>query len=279
MELSIPATHINTQNIYFTEKKKNIIMDGNFVKILYSNDAFEMNGLSIFVELESIKENHSNNIQTNFYNPAFSYAKQTKKMNIGTEGFAAEDSSLNVNMQKNNIILNPYSIENSRLIKILCKMENDIIERYISSNCPSKIASYILKNQLTGGTIKCQSEEKYIESKPPKTNLLSFGGNLNPPNIQSVCNQPFAFATIPYTKQKRRHNGEDLYLPINANGHFQPKKNMNMHHFNYKQIQLLNSFNAEPEYSIIKQKCILKISGIWETTKNVGITMKFTLLH
>ena len=29
----------------------------------------------------------------------------------------------------------------------------------------------------------------------------------------------------------------------------------------------------------IKEKCILKISGVWETTTNVGITMKFILLR
>ena len=52
MEVSIPLNKINIQNIYFTDKKKNIIVDGDFIKILYSTNIFEMNGLYILFELE-----------------------------------------------------------------------------------------------------------------------------------------------------------------------------------------------------------------------------------
>jgi hypothetical protein len=104
---------------------------------------------------------------------------------------------------KRNIILNILTKENAWVIEQLCRIETEIVDRYIASNCPLKTASYVLKNQLLSGSIKYHSENVVVELP-----------------LHSTC-----------------------------------------------------------ESSQVKEECILKISGIWETTTNVGITMKFILLQ
>ena len=51
MEVSIPINFINQQNVYFVEKKNNIIVEGNFIKVIYSTDSFEMNGVYIAIDI------------------------------------------------------------------------------------------------------------------------------------------------------------------------------------------------------------------------------------
>ena len=53
MNISIDLPKVTLPNVYFLDKKTNIIMDGNFTKILYSNDCFTMNGLYILFPIES----------------------------------------------------------------------------------------------------------------------------------------------------------------------------------------------------------------------------------
>jgi hypothetical protein len=47
MNISIDLQNISLTNVVFSEKKLNVIMDGSFTKILYSNEFFTMNGLYI----------------------------------------------------------------------------------------------------------------------------------------------------------------------------------------------------------------------------------------
>jgi hypothetical protein len=47
MNISIDLPKILLPNIYFPYKKTNIMMEGNFTKIIYSNEYFTMNGLYI----------------------------------------------------------------------------------------------------------------------------------------------------------------------------------------------------------------------------------------
>jgi len=45
MFIFIQPSQFNIQNIYFLEKKKNMIMDGHFTKFVFSNECMIMNGL------------------------------------------------------------------------------------------------------------------------------------------------------------------------------------------------------------------------------------------
>ena len=45
MNLIIKIDDIKLENIFFLDTKENIIMEGNFTKIIYSNEYFMMNGI------------------------------------------------------------------------------------------------------------------------------------------------------------------------------------------------------------------------------------------
>jgi len=219
MELSIPINNINPHNIFFADKKKNIIVDGDFIKIVYSTDSFEMNGMYVLVELEplhnntSFPPNHSVNRSKNFVSLigqgtyGLDYSRHDGQMDARREltitGSGGEWTQITHKMHtltpKRTISFNPASKENIGSIERLCQIEHEIVNRYIASFCPTKIASYVLRTQLVSGTIKYHSEDR----------------------------------------------------PCLRNG---------------------SVYSA-------KDKCILKISGVWETATNVGITMKFILLN
>jgi hypothetical protein len=121
------------------------------------------------------------------------------------------------NTTKRVILFNPMSLENIALINRLCQIEQNIIERYIRTYCPFKIASYILKTQLMNGTIKYHSE-----------------------NVHIGTNEPL--------------------------------------HKWYKSASFDSILNANCIINT-RERFILKISGVWETATNVGITMKFILVR
>lgn len=202
MEISVPLNNVNTQNIYFSEKKKNVVVDGDFIKIIYSTSGFEMNGLYILLGIESMKDQLCSNwMQLPIKGFTESIVKSDAKIM-----YENRNSQLT---SKRIITFDPYSETNLKLINKLCEIEHDIIERYILNKCKSKYPSYILKTNLLCGTIKYHSEYKEIK---PKT----------------------------------------IY-PIYKTGIWGDRH--------------------------ITERLILKISGIWETSTNVGITMKFILLQ
>jgi len=233
MELSIPVKVVNPQYIFFAEKRKNVIVDGNFMKIIYSTAEFEMNGLHIHFEVDlSTKEQvfisptknwaqvlHKSSPHSpaklpssfSFDAPASHLPKISDLLPSGNSHAKSVNSIVSLeNHQIPTLILrsgivqtrrsihfNLNSANNIDLIDRLCSIEKEIVDRYIACHCPSKLASYILKTQLLSGVIKYNSDNK-------------------------LARQSFA----------------DIY----------------------------------------KERCMLKISGVWETATNAGITMKFILL-
>ena len=54
MNIVLNIKDINTENIYLLESKKNIIMDGSFTKLLYSNHFLTMNSIYCITNIEII---------------------------------------------------------------------------------------------------------------------------------------------------------------------------------------------------------------------------------
>jgi hypothetical protein len=116
MNISIDLPKITLPNVYFLDKKTNIIMDGNFTKIIYSNNCFTMNGLYVLFPIE-----------------AFNVEK------IGSK-----------------VILkfNPYQSCNLSVIQEFSKLESRILEYYKNIyKCKSKI-SMVLSKQIYSGSMK-----------------------------------------------------------------------------------------------------------------------------
>lgn len=241
MELSVPINNINTQNVFFVEKKKNIIVDGEFVKILYSTDIFEMNGLYIFVEWQTIKDLAYNQHFTQITNR--SAAKRT-------------------------ITINPTSIANITCIERLCRIEHEIIERYIANYCPTKTASYILKTQLLSGTIKYHSDNKFtFEEKSSPINYRTQFSNTASHKVTGISSQAELFKS------------NNAYTGINSERNIS-QQSVGLRGFTgYELSPKINAlYSAYYSPVLTTEKCILKISGVWETPTTVGITMKFILV-
>ena len=49
MNIAYKLEQLNLQNLFFMDSKKNIIMDGKFTKVLYSDDLITTNGISMII--------------------------------------------------------------------------------------------------------------------------------------------------------------------------------------------------------------------------------------
>lgn len=201
MEISVPLNNVNPQYIYFAEKKKNVIVDGEFIKLIYSTSGFEMIGLYVLFEMRPLHRYT--------FKPPGSIINGEIRHNTSYRSFTdQEDGAMSQLLTKRTVTFDPYLEHNYRTIHKLCNIERDIIERYTAGKYRPKMASYILKTQLLYGSIKCHSECKDISTKKYKKDAMIDGSSSN-----------------------------------------------------------------------IMERIVLKISGIWETDTNVGITMKFILLQ
>jgi hypothetical protein len=125
MNLSIELNDFSLINTCFLDTKENIIMDGNFTKIIYSNQSFTINGIYINLYFDSI--------------------------------------TIDKIMNKQYLQFNPYSTNNEKIIKELIIIENKILEYYKNFySINSKIIN-LLEKQLFSGNIKIFKE--YIDNR------------------------------------------------------------------------------------------------------------------
>lgn len=106
--------------IYFLEPKRNMIMDGIFSKIIYSNQYFTLNGIYLYLNIE----------------------------------IAMIEKTLN----KNIIKFYPSIPINNLLVQELSKVEYRIIEYYKQLNNIIKKTSCVLTKQLYSGSLKLYKE-------------------------------------------------------------------------------------------------------------------------
>lgn len=103
-------------NTYFLETKRNIIMEGTFTKIIYSNHNFSFNGIFLF--------------------------------------FPIEITSIEKIMNKYIMKLNPTSEINSPILHDFSRLELKLIEYYKQMTNCSKRATCLFSKQLYSGHIK-----------------------------------------------------------------------------------------------------------------------------
>jgi hypothetical protein len=125
---------------FFLEQKRNMIMDGIFSKIIYSNQSFTLNGIYLYLPIE---------IQ-----------------------------SIEKSLNKNIIKFYPSSPINMNLVQDLSKIEYRIIEYYKQLNNISKKTTCLLTKQLYSGSLKLYKEYnefKLINDNNP-TYILKISG-------------------------------------------------------------------------------------------------------
>ena len=165
MQLLIPISRVDTNNIYFAEKRKNMILDGNFVKIVYSTEHFEMNGLHLLLRIRPSSRFTSicsldEQLRALFGGNTSSQGSFVERR--GVRGLPMDDSrhansfgSPKMNAMRGNEtpvkfveVFDTNLAENSSQIELLCNIEQQIVKNYIQIHAPNKIATHNLKYQM-----------------------------------------------------------------------------------------------------------------------------------
>lgn len=136
MNIVLDIFNFSLGNIYFLETKRNIILNGTFTKVIYSNQMFTMNGIFFYlpIEIQSIEKIQNKNIMK-FY---------------------------------------PSSIINKQLTQELSKIEYKIIEYYKQMyNCSKKTVCSLTK-QLYSGNLKIYKEYNEYYSKPNRDKIPKY---------------------------------------------------------------------------------------------------------
>lgn len=136
MNIIYDISQIHIQNIFFLDSKKNIIIDGKFTKIIYSDELLTTNGVYI---------------STVF-------------------------NSTNVDKLMNKYILKfPYSDKsNAKLANELSQIEQSIIEYYKHISNSNKTMVLSLTDNMRNGCVKLYRE--YFNHNPCKNYIIKISG-------------------------------------------------------------------------------------------------------
>ena len=136
MNILLHVNDFNLSNIFFLDKKTNMIMDGVFTKIIFSNHCMSMNGLYIDFPIKNVMTNR---------------------------------------IQSKNIIQLDI-INNKDIIQKICDIEKKVLDYYVQYfssvseindkriNIQNKSIANTLKNQFQNGSIKYYKEYEYLKS-------------------------------------------------------------------------------------------------------------------
>ena len=142
----LPHKRITMNGVFFSDKKKNIIMDGTFTKIQYSESFFTMNGIFVYFPVMPHKVfNHT-------------------------------DDACDANYGKKEIHYNPYDENNVGTILELSKMEDELMTYYRDFYHVTKPIQYSLKLQLFSGYIRLRTAFDSIDTAHDKPYVLKISG-------------------------------------------------------------------------------------------------------
>ena len=146
MNIILPIHKFDIHSVFFSEKKKNIIIDGEFSKILYSTPAFVMNG--IYLDCHGIPV------------PSFSVrtpspVRSIKRFSPSYNSFSALSEARFADPSvPAPFLFDSDSEKNEDMVTSLCKIEEQIMHCYKRIKGIDKYAVCNLKNQLLNGTIR-----------------------------------------------------------------------------------------------------------------------------
>jgi hypothetical protein len=343
MELSIPVNQINTQNVYFVDKKRNIIVEGDFIKIVYSTDSYEMIGLYTTIEfnVHEYPQIYMNGGDESSF-PKKIQLRDNRivpltfaKYPVATTRAIIEDGRIRMNSGNTCGLGRPCGLS-GRPCGLVEQCSNEFAKNtgcealgvrvLTGEDLSSKVNAFpIFSSQFASS----QFASPYIIPPPiisPLSVSKEFFSECITPEYYSQPNLNPTLYMIDQSFQKGSSDSLDhswtQIASRSSNVHV--KRVITFDPFSQNNVRLIDrlcsvereiieryiseycplktasyslknqlmsgtikyhSENKEIEHTSgmsthnIKEKCILKISGVWETTTNVGITMKFILLR
>ena len=240
MNIILDVNSVEIKNVSFLDSKKNIIVNGKFTRLMYSNSFLTISGLYI---------NFPINLQ--YINAGIN---DTNIFTISRTNNYIEDQNNDLQSYKNIVFFNVNNPNNINIIKQICELEYKLLNYYklefLSSGLDNhKSFSLILNKQLSIGKLKLYKElntipsNNFIEEKPKSTSIYK-SNSLDLLNFPSNIPPPPGFSNNSY--------------------------------FGGYQTIYKNFFVGKNKISSQKKTYIvLKISGIWETKDEIGLTYKF----
>jgi len=226
MNLLCDVSIFQVNHIFFLDTKKNMVIDGKFTKIVYSDSVVSLNGLYLYCPIESDQK---------------TLTKNTSRLMTTDDVILTPSRIENKNLVENHgstivtkkipfmfSLLNPTNIY---LIKELNRIEHEIIEHYKEFFQIHKTNVYSLRNQLKSGNIRVVHKIPYLFS-----------------DYEPILLTSNEVGTDTYDCARPNYSG-DLQSP--------------------SELVIGRPSALRP--------IVVKISGIWETDMNIGITFKFQI--
>lgn len=244
MNIVLDINSVDIKNILFLDSKKNIIVNGKFTRLIYSNSLLTMSGLYINFPINLQYINNESNL--------FNISRINNSSDDYFGGLDNDSQSL-----KNIIFFNNNNPTNINILKQICELEYKLLNYYKAEFLSSSIENFktfslILNKQLSIGKIKLYKEiispsSQYIQSASFPFNSVSNNFISPPPGFSNINN-------------------------------FKSCKNLSKNSLDEKNktIKFYQQNNSNNLLNIQKKNfIILKISGIWETKNEIGLTYKF----
>ena len=143
MNIVIDISNILFNGIFIFDKRKNVIIDGYFSRLVYSTPHFVMNGIYINCRLYKVPEiapppgfgliRHSN---------SYNHFSSLSLSDSSTEGFRTTETF---------DLKNPHNLT---YIVTLCSIEEFILNQYKETKNVTKSCVYNIRNQLYSGSLK-----------------------------------------------------------------------------------------------------------------------------
>jgi hypothetical protein len=143
MNLVMDINDFNIQSVLLLDSKKNMIMDGNFVRILYSDSFCSINGVYLLLPLSLDTRQDTRQLYVNHNESVFGYGEDYSKQERLKNG-----TNKSVLKLKTTDLTNANSI--SKMIDIECLLL-DFYKQYVNSE---KTPCYSLRDQIHNESLK-----------------------------------------------------------------------------------------------------------------------------
>jgi hypothetical protein len=152
MNLVMDINDFNINSVLLLDSKKNMIMDGNFVRILYSDSFCSINGVYLLLPLSL----DTRQLYVNHNEPVFGYAEECSK----------QERLKNINVaNKTTLKLKTSDLTNVNSLNKMILIEKQLLEFYKQYMKSEKTSSYSLRDQICNESLKLyRNQNAYLQN-------------------------------------------------------------------------------------------------------------------
>jgi hypothetical protein len=159
MNLLCDVSNFQPYHVCFLETRKNMVIEGSFTKIIYSDSVVSLNGLYIHCPLEPTQVPMFPLAGSTGPTHSFSGITQVRPTTMATY----QENGMTIVTRKIAYVFSLMNATNIHFVKELNRIEHELIEYYKEYFKINKTNTYSLRNQLKTGNIR-------VIQKVPVTN-------------------------------------------------------------------------------------------------------------